>query len=83
MSKPKTAATTPSTVVEEIAATAAPAVVVTLPDNLPNTVRVRAVYAPAYHLLTGEFIPQDGDKKIALDAFTRAQLEMGKWVLVD
>lgn len=83
MSKPKTAATTHSTVVEEIAATTAPAVVVTLPDNLPNAVRVRAVYAPAYHLLTGEFIPQDGDKKIALDAFTRAQLEMGKWVLVD
>jgi hypothetical protein len=54
-----------------------------LPDNLPDMVRVRAVHGPAYHLLTGELIPVDADKKVKKDAFTEAQLRAGKWVLVD
>lgn len=69
--------------VADIAAVTDQAPAKELPEKLPAEARVRAVRNPTYHLLTGELIPSDSDKKIKLDDFAKAQLRAGKWELVD
>lgn len=49
----------------------------------PARGRVRAVGdRHSVHLISGETIPHDADKKIDIDHFARAQLDAGKWALV-
>lgn len=77
------AAQNKSETVTEIAKVTEQPVSKPLPEKLPAEARVRAVRGTAYHLLTGEMIPSDADKKIKLDDFAVAQLRAGKWELVD
>lgn len=85
MSKPAAkTANTNSPTVEEIAAVTEMPAPKAMPDNLlGKEVRVRSVYGDTYHLLTNVQIPQNSDKKIKVDEFALAQLQAGKWELVD
>jgi hypothetical protein len=48
----------------------------------PKVARVRSVVGRMVHLITGQVIDGESDKKITIDGFARSQLDAGKWVVV-